>query len=198
MYRNQCLRRYGRVYVCEGISRDQGFFFSWSGVRLSPLGTSATNWPIVPAPDDRWWWVWNNWWNCNWHGRPKYSEQTCRSANLSSTNPTLYDLGSNPGRRGGKPATNRLSYGTALIYCSGPVVLPKRLTYEAYDRFLANDLPVLSETVPLHQQHMWFVHTWCGIISFYSHCQTTLEPDLRWTVDRSRRPSQPLCMIPWS
>jgi hypothetical protein len=21
-------------------------------VRLSPLGTSATNWPIVPAPDD--------------------------------------------------------------------------------------------------------------------------------------------------
>jgi hypothetical protein len=26
---------------------------SWGGVRLSPLGTSATNWPIVPAPDDR-------------------------------------------------------------------------------------------------------------------------------------------------
>jgi hypothetical protein len=25
----------------------------WSGVRLSPLGTSATNWPTVPAPDDR-------------------------------------------------------------------------------------------------------------------------------------------------
>jgi hypothetical protein len=22
-------------------------------VRLSPLGTSATNWPIVPAPNDR-------------------------------------------------------------------------------------------------------------------------------------------------
>jgi hypothetical protein len=28
------------------------FFVSWGGVRLSPLGTSATNWPIVPAPDD--------------------------------------------------------------------------------------------------------------------------------------------------
>jgi hypothetical protein len=26
---------------------------SWDGVRLSPLGTSATNWPFVPAPDDR-------------------------------------------------------------------------------------------------------------------------------------------------
>jgi hypothetical protein len=33
-----------------------GFFLvSWGGVRLSPLGTSATNWPIVPARDDRWW-----------------------------------------------------------------------------------------------------------------------------------------------
>jgi hypothetical protein len=31
-----------------------GYFFSFLGwVRLSPLGTSATNWPIVPAPDDR-------------------------------------------------------------------------------------------------------------------------------------------------
>jgi hypothetical protein len=27
---------------------------SCGGVRLSPLGTSATNWPIGPAPDDRW------------------------------------------------------------------------------------------------------------------------------------------------
>jgi hypothetical protein len=34
-----------------------GFFFffldSWGGMRLSPLGMSATDWPIVPAPDDR-------------------------------------------------------------------------------------------------------------------------------------------------
>jgi hypothetical protein len=31
-----------------------GFFFiSWGGVRLSLLGMSATNWPIVPSPDDR-------------------------------------------------------------------------------------------------------------------------------------------------
>jgi hypothetical protein len=27
---------------------------SWGGVRLSPLGTSATNCPIVPDPEDRW------------------------------------------------------------------------------------------------------------------------------------------------
>jgi hypothetical protein len=30
-----------------------GFSDSWAGVRLSPLGASATNWPIVPAPDNR-------------------------------------------------------------------------------------------------------------------------------------------------
>jgi hypothetical protein len=29
------------------------FLVSWGGVRLSPLGTSATIWPTVPAPDDR-------------------------------------------------------------------------------------------------------------------------------------------------
>jgi hypothetical protein len=26
---------------------------SWGGVRLSPFGTSAINWPIVPALDDK-------------------------------------------------------------------------------------------------------------------------------------------------
>jgi hypothetical protein len=34
-------------------------------------------------------------------------------ATLSTTNPTWPDPGSNPGRRGGKPATNHLSYGAA-------------------------------------------------------------------------------------
>jgi hypothetical protein len=83
-------------------------------VRLSPLGTSATGWPIVPAPDDRWW-VCSRRWNEKWQGKPKYSEKTCPSATLSITNPTWPDLSSNPGFRGGKPATNRLSYGTASL-----------------------------------------------------------------------------------
>jgi hypothetical protein len=34
-------------------------------------------------------------------------------ATLSTTNPTWLDPGVNPGRRGGKQATNRLSYGAA-------------------------------------------------------------------------------------
>jgi hypothetical protein len=36
------------------------------------------------------------------------------TATLSTTNPTWPDPGSIPGRRGGKPATNRLSYGAAF------------------------------------------------------------------------------------
>jgi hypothetical protein len=34
-------------------------------------------------------------------------------ATLSTTNPTWSDPGFNPSRRGGKPATNRFSYGMA-------------------------------------------------------------------------------------
>jgi hypothetical protein len=35
------------------------------------------------------------------------------SATLSTTNPTWKDPGANPGLCGGRPATNRLSHGTA-------------------------------------------------------------------------------------
>jgi hypothetical protein len=88
-------------------------------VRLSPLGTAATVWPIVPAPE-RWWWVWSNRWNANWQRKPKYSYKTCPSATLPTKNPTWPDPGSNPSRRSRKPATNRLSCGTAdlSIYLS--------------------------------------------------------------------------------
>jgi hypothetical protein len=41
-----------------------------------------------------------------------YSEKNCPSAALSTTNPTCYP-DANSGRRGEKPATNRLSYVTA-------------------------------------------------------------------------------------
>jgi hypothetical protein len=41
--------------------------------------------------------------------------QTCPSATLSTTNPTWTDPGSNPDLRGERPATNRLSHGTAML-----------------------------------------------------------------------------------
>jgi hypothetical protein len=60
-----------------------------------------------------WLWCWIIWCNEDWQGKPKYSEKTCPSAALSTTNPTWPDPGSNPGRRDGKPATKRLSCGAA-------------------------------------------------------------------------------------
>jgi hypothetical protein len=54
-------------------------------------------------------------WNEIDRGKPKNSgEKTCPSATLSTKNPTGTDPGSNPGLRGGRPAANRLSHGTAL------------------------------------------------------------------------------------
>jgi hypothetical protein len=54
-----------------------------------------------------------NWWNKDWQGKPKYSEKICPRGTLFTTNPTWLDPVLNPGSRGGKPATNRLSYGAA-------------------------------------------------------------------------------------
>jgi hypothetical protein len=49
------------------------FFFSFLGWgETGPLGTSATNCPIMPVPDDRS--VWSIWLNENWQGKTKYSE----------------------------------------------------------------------------------------------------------------------------
>jgi hypothetical protein len=87
-------------------------------------------WPIVQAPNDRWRRLWSNWWNENWQVRPKYSEKTCPSATLSTTNLTWPDPGSNPGRRGGKPATNRLSYSAA--YHLFLLVLPLFLIFSCF------------------------------------------------------------------
>jgi hypothetical protein len=51
-------------------------------------------------------------WNETDREKPSTWGKTCPSATLSTTNPTWTDPGSNPGLRGGRPATNRLSHGT--------------------------------------------------------------------------------------
>jgi hypothetical protein len=64
-----------------------------------------------------WLWWWRIWWNEDWQGKPNYlGKKTCPSATSSTTNPTWPDPGLNPGRRGGKPASNRLSYGAAMSH----------------------------------------------------------------------------------
>jgi hypothetical protein len=83
-------------------------------VRLSPLGTSATNGLLYqPRMID--------YDKCGAVGGMRIGrgirstrKKTCLSDTLSTTNPTWSDPGSNRVRRGGKPATNRLSYGKAM------------------------------------------------------------------------------------
>jgi hypothetical protein len=82
-------------------------------VRLSPLGTSATGGPIVPSPDDD---------ECGVVLGIRISRgnrSTCRNSAPESLCLLQFphDLTWDriPGRRDGKPATNRLSYGTPLI-----------------------------------------------------------------------------------
>jgi hypothetical protein len=60
---------------------------------------------------------------------PKHSEKTCPSANLSITNPTWSDPGMNLGRSGGKPATNRLSYGAAMMTLVAIIMLDNHISF---------------------------------------------------------------------
>jgi hypothetical protein len=75
-----------------------------------PLGTVATNRPIVPTPVD-----YDDGEIGGKIGRGNRStrRKPAPMPLLSTTNPTCFP-DANPGRRGGKPATNRLSYGTAM------------------------------------------------------------------------------------
>jgi hypothetical protein len=73
---------------------------------VDPLGIAAISRPIVQVPGD-----YDDGEIGEMIGRGN-SEKSCPSAALSTTNPTCCP-DANPGRRGGKPATNRLSYATA-------------------------------------------------------------------------------------
>jgi hypothetical protein len=93
------------------------FIMGWD----SPIGTATTLWPIVPVPDDRWWWLWSNRWNANWQGKPKYSEKTCPSATLSTTSITLIKFFFNLGIVGGEVQTGSTRHlGHLLSYCAWP------------------------------------------------------------------------------
>jgi hypothetical protein len=83
-------------------------YFLGDGVQLGPLGTTATERPIVPAPGD----YDDGGIGGMMIGRENRSIRR-KPAPLSTTNPTCCP-DANPGCRGGKPATNRLSYGAAL------------------------------------------------------------------------------------
>jgi hypothetical protein len=77
---------------------------------LGPLGTAATNRPIVPAPGD---YDDGEIGGIIGRGNRSTRRKPGPSSTLSTTNPTCCP-DANPGRRGGKPATNHWSYSTAL------------------------------------------------------------------------------------
>jgi hypothetical protein len=56
------------------------------------------------------------WWNYIFTGETEELGENLPSDTLSTTNPTWIDPGANPGLRGERPATNRLSHGTALLH----------------------------------------------------------------------------------
>jgi hypothetical protein len=89
-------------------------------------------WPIVQTPmideDD----FWSNWWNENWHGKPKYSEKTYPSATLSTTKSHMTRSRA-PDRSDGKPATNRLSCGAAFFSPVSSPLTTRRVTVEVFD-----------------------------------------------------------------
>jgi hypothetical protein len=77
------------------------------------LGFHSAPRPPIGLLCSLWWlWWWRNWYNDDWQEKPRYSEKTCLSAALSTTNPTCCPV-ANPDRHGGKLATNRLRYGAA-------------------------------------------------------------------------------------
>jgi hypothetical protein len=104
------------------------------------------------------------WWLA---GKPKYLEETCPSAALSTTNPTCWPY-ANQGRRGGKPATNRLSYGTA----------PRCLSY-----FVSFYVMVTSDTS--HVELTWFIdyyhltETWIQISEPAMLCNILNRNDIK-------------------
>jgi hypothetical protein len=79
------------------------------GVQLGPLGTAATNRPIVPVAGD-----YDDGEICGMIGRGNRSTRRKPApVQLCPPQTTHACPDANPGRRGGKPATNRLSYDTA-------------------------------------------------------------------------------------
>jgi hypothetical protein len=100
------------TYFCLKIWADLSQEVVAYRVQLGPLGTAATN-GLLCQP--RVIMMTEKLVTCL-AGETEYSEKTCPSAALSTTNPTCC-MDANPGLRGGKPATNRLSYGTANLFC---------------------------------------------------------------------------------
>jgi hypothetical protein len=110
------------------LSRPQGlvwldvfFLFEYWGV--SPYWVHSALRPLLPyCTCPGWLWGWRSWWNTRfWQGKLKYSEKNLPRRHFVNHKSHLPNPGATPGHRGGKPATNRFSYGAApVIPYNGP------------------------------------------------------------------------------
>jgi hypothetical protein len=135
-----------------------------SGMRLSPLGTSVTNWPIVQDP------VWSNRWNENWHEKPKYSEKTYSSATLSTTL-TPHDQ---------TWARNRTAAVGSRRLTAWAVVRPSYTYYSAIYFQTNNNLTCLCCIISMFEDLIWVIFVaWC-----YTMMQSGKEnPEIRMFTD---------------
>jgi hypothetical protein len=99
-------------FVVGNVALGRDFFIGIVGGVESYWVHSVLRPPMAYCASPGWLWWWINWWD-DWQEKPKYSDKTCPTAALSTTNPTCCP-DPNPGLLGGKPASNRLSYGTVL------------------------------------------------------------------------------------
>jgi hypothetical protein len=92
------------------------FFYSNNGgrggVQLDPLGALVTNWPIVRGTGE---YEVGEFSGMMIGGETEVLGENLPQYHLVHHKSHMTWSGANPGRRGGWPATNRLSYGTASI-----------------------------------------------------------------------------------
>jgi hypothetical protein len=109
------------VYSYVAVSASTSFISETAGgVEPNPLLLR----PILAKCTSPRWWLDEYEAICRVSGRRNRSTRTKNrlSAALSTTNPTLPDVGSNQGRRGGKQDTTGLSYGTVHWFSLHPVL----------------------------------------------------------------------------
>jgi hypothetical protein len=90
--------------------------------------------------------------------------ETCPSATLSTTNPTWTDPGSNPGLRGERSATNRLSYGTAVSLGNGSANWCEQLQHTPCICCCKDDFRIHKV-----EQKFKIVHVPCSKMSHHTH-----------------------------
>jgi hypothetical protein len=114
-------------------------------------------------------------------GKPTTRRNTCPSATLSTTNLTWTDPGSNPGLRGGRPATNRLSHGTTLagiVWWSmcRPILYTLHAKANLYDVYLTT---FLTADITLTSNARM------GNVAYFRSCPCVPLDDVRITVTRT-------------